>query len=153
MRSLGRFKRKENGRKTCVVCRVVSCVRYFASVRRDLVVFAVVGSLLWAGAGLSVLAVALHEHSHHPHEHDHSMAVAAALHGHAHKSAPDHDHEFAAPLTASRISIAFYTPELSVETAVAVDDQPDISNSLAAQAARCLQYGAPPYLMNCVLLT
>ena len=102
---------------------------------------------------MSVLAVALHEHSHHPHEHDHRMAVAAALHGHAHKSAPDHDHEFAAPLTASRISIAFYAPELAVETAVAVDDQPDISNRLAAHAARCLQYGAPPYLMNCVLLT
>lgn len=139
--------------KTSCRCRVAGGVRYSASVRRNLSAAVVLGSLLWCASGAGVLLVAFHEQLHHTEVHGHEDAIQAAMHGHAHESSPDHDHELTAPLTASRVTSAFQMLELTVETAAAADHQQDASRRLTAHPLMSAEYGPPPYLMNCVLLT
>ena len=74
---------------------------YSTLVRRNLVVVAAIGSLLWGACGVAVLATAAHELRHHSEAHDHGGALQIALHGHAHQGEPDHDHQCAAPVTGS----------------------------------------------------
>lgn len=121
--------------------------------RRNLSVAVVLGSLLWCASGGGVLAVAIHEQLHHAHDHGHEEVFQAAIHGHAHESSPDHDHELTAPLTASRVTSAFQMLELAVEAATAADHKQDASRRLTTNPLMSAEYGPPPYLMNCVLLT
>lgn len=122
-------------------------------VRRNLYVVVVLGSLLWCAGGGGVLAVAVHEQLHHAHDHCHEEVFQAAVHGHAHESSPDHDHEFTASLTVSRVTSTLQMLEYVVETAAAADHQSDASRRLMANSVTSAEYGPPPYLMNCVLLT
>jgi hypothetical protein len=128
-------------------------VGYFGIVRRNLVVGAVVCSLLWAVTGVSVLAVALHEHVHHGHHHDHQGVLQTAIHGHAHEGIPDHDHELSAPLSASRFSAVEHSAALASQISVLADHQREESRTTAASMTRSREHGPPKYLMNCVFLT
>jgi len=128
-------------------------MRYSSIVRRNLVVVAVVCSLLWAVTGVSVLAVALHEHHHHGETHDHHDAIEAALHGHAHDGSPDHDHELTAPLSVSR---TFWTVHSQALVSLPNDfgsAEVSLVNAGVNNLSEPRDLGPPAYLMNCVLLT
>lgn len=124
-----------------------------AVVRRYLFVAVAVGSLLWAGSGISVLAVALHEHAHHADPHDHHAAVGVALHGHDHEGTPDHDHHLKATPTASRAHAEHPTPVVSPWHGQACDPQRRHPFGRDVSTSGIRAHGPPPYLAHCVLLT
>ena len=64
----------------------------FSIVRRDLTTVAVIGALLWAVSGVSVLALILHQHGHHSDAHGDHDVLQTAVHAHAHEGSPDHYH-------------------------------------------------------------
>ncbi|MEN8164792.1 MAG: hypothetical protein ABFS37_11740 [Acidobacteriota bacterium] len=122
-------------------------------VRRDLTILAVIGALLWAVSGVSVLAVVLHQHSHHSGAHGHHDALEAAVHGHAHEGRPDHDHEFTAPLSASRASSAAQLHLMASQGFSLPDRETKTVRAAAIALSRLRVHGPPPYLKNCAFLT
>lgn len=128
-------------------------MRYFAIVRRNLVIVATVCSLLWAVTGVSVLAVALHEHHHHGETHDHHDAIEVVLHGHAHEGSPDHDHELTSLLSVARTFWSVDSQALVSMPNDLVDADVGSVNAMANSLSEPRDLGPPAYLMHCVLLT
>lgn len=121
--------------------------------RRDLLAASVVCSLLWAVCGVSVLAVALHEHVDHAEPHDHDDVIQTVLHGHAHGTLPDHDHELTTLVGFSRYCAAPYfqgTASQSPGTEHCCEPSLRVGGATESCAP---DFGRPPYVMHCVLLT
>jgi len=134
-------------------CRGPEAVVISPVVRRDLTTIAVIGALLWAVSGVSVLALVLHQHSHHFEVHDHHDALQAAVHGHSHEGSPDHDHEFTVPLSLSWVSSAVHLHVVGSEGFALPDNEPNPVRAAATAPPRMLDQRVPPYLENCVFLT
>jgi len=117
------------------------------------VVGTAVCSLLWAVAGVSVLAIALHEHHHHTENHDHLDAIEVVLHGHDHGGSPDHDHQLTAPLSASRSMWAGSSHAAVSLADDLVDTGTCVDGPLSKSLSEPRDLGPPAYLMHCVLLT
>jgi len=132
-------------------CPGLPSVKYFSVVRRNLASVVAVCSLLWAVSGVMVLALALHEHGH-PVE-NHYDAIQTALHGHAHEDSPDHDHELTAPLSASRTLRSVHSHAMVSQPNDLVDAAVSSVGTMANSMSEPRDFGPPPYLLHCVLLT
>lgn len=122
-------------------------------VNRELVVLIVIGSILWAVTGVSVLAVAVHEHSQHSEFHDHLQAFKTALHGHDHDGEAERDHEPTAPSSASRAPVVVQ-PLALPSYPCSADIDPECPTSCdEPQSGRFSDEGPPPYLILGVFLT
>ena len=121
--------------------------------RRCLFSVAVIGSLLWAVGGVSVLAVVLHQHSHHSEAHGHHDALQALVHGHSHENSPDHNHELTATLSASRVSSIAHFDVVASEGDALSDSDTNAVQAAAITLSRARYQGPPPYLENCAFLT
>ena len=110
-------------------------------------------SLLWAVTGVSVLAIAYHEHHHHEEAHNHQDAIEVVHHGHAHEDSPDHDHELTVPLSASRTLRSVHSHAMVSQPNDLVDAAVSSVGTMANSMSEPRDFGPPPYLMHCVLLT
>ena len=121
--------------------------------KRELLVFVLIGALFWALTGVSVLAVALHEHTEHSDFHDHLQAFRTALHGHSHDGAAEHDHEPAAPRKSPRAPVVVQPLELP--TYPCVDDLDcDLPILCEDSVDECSREDEPPtYLVLGTFLT
>lgn len=128
-------------------------MRYSKAVRRNLVVCLIVGSLLWAVTGVSVLAVVVHENMHHTDVHDHPYELQMVIHGHSHEGSHDHDHEISAPPTAARISLVHSAPASAIDSTSATGCDTDAGRRSVGSSSKNRYHGSPTYLMHCVLLT
>lgn len=129
-------------------------MRYFAIVRRILVVAVTVCSLMWAVAGVSVLVIAYHEHHHHHADtHNHDDVFELVLHCHDNGGSHHHDHELTAPLSASRTSWSGHLLSMVTQANDLVDAE--IWSDLASTRGLSEpgDYGPPAFILHCVLLT
>lgn len=121
--------------------------------KRELLVVIVLGSILWAGTGISVLAVAIHESSHHSDLHDHIQAFRTALHGHSHENTPEHDHEPTAQSVAGKTRVVVQPLSLDCPTQAHVE-VPPIPVPCPEDPVGCAkEHDPPPYLTLGVFLT
>lgn len=123
--------------------------------KRELVVFTVIGSLLWAVTGVAVLAVAVHEHTQHSEFHDHLQAFKTALHGHGHDhdGEAEHDQEPMAPSSASRAPVVVQPLELPSYPCSADMDSECSAPCDETADVRSRDQAPSPYLILGVFLT
>lgn len=128
-------------------------MEYWVIVKRELLIFVLIGAVFWAVTGVSVLAVAVHEHREHSDFHDHLQAFRTALHGHAHEGTAEHDHEPTAPSSASRAPVVVQPLELP---SFPCDADADRKCTLSCEDTSTPFFGdegPPPYLILGVFLT
>ena len=145
---------KNRNRRACLKpCLTLADVRYSSIVRRNLVVFVTVCSLLWAVTGVSVVVIAYHEHHHHAKDHDHVKAIEVVFHGHDHESSPTHDHELTAPMSASRTSWSGLMHSMASRVNDFVDADVELFRDAAGASTETRDPRPPAFLLHCVLLT
>jgi hypothetical protein len=116
--------------------------------KRELVVFSVIGGLLWVATGFSVLAVAFFETGARDSTDGQALVIGESDPGLALADARSRDDETSAPLCDAVLSEAA-TPEL----AEASDDRCFDARFIDGATLRCWHREAVSLLQRCLLLT